>query len=96
MRNLLRSAVVAAAVAAAALPAFAARPDVTRMTCPQAQEFIRRHSPVVVTTGRHTYDMYFAEAYACVGPYQAQRSYVVTRDGVECMIGYTCVPGMWD
>jgi len=97
MRNLLRFAAVVSAVAAATMPALAARPDVTRMTCPQAQEFIRKHGPVVVTTGRHTFDMYYGEPFAC-GRYATQPNYVVTRDGVECLIGYTCVPGgnFWD
>lgn len=90
-------AVIAIAASSVGTGAFA-RPDVTRMTCEQAQRFVRQNSPVVVTTGRHTYDMLMGDAYQCSYPYEGRATVVRTRDGVRCAVGYTCVPGadpMW-
>lgn len=88
-RSALLLALIFPALASPAL----ARPDATRMTCAQAQKLVRDNGRIVVTTGRHTYDLVRASRLECSYPETDVPAQVRTRDGVQCTIGYTCQRG---
>jgi hypothetical protein len=79
----------------------AARPDLRRMTCAQAQAMVAQRGAVVMTTGQYTYQRFVA------GPRWCDRWEVVrpevarTRDTQSCVVGYICEvplfrPFEWD
>lgn len=78
-------------LAAAALPASAAgRPDTRAMTCQGAQNFIRQHGAVVMTTGRYTYDRIVSSQGYCDGDEETALKIAPTRDNPKCRVGYYC------
>ncbi len=79
----------------------AARPDLRRMSCAQAQAMVAQRGAVVMTTGQYTYQRFVA------GPRWCDRWEVVrpevarTRDTQSCVVGYICEvplfrPFEWD
>lgn len=92
--NLSRIGAAAAMLLLAAGPALA-RPDVSRMSCAQAQALIEQSRAIVVTTGPTTYDRYVS-GYRYCEPFErfAHPAYVRTQDNQSCQIGYTCQS--WD
>ncbi|WP_349357338.1 hypothetical protein [Stappia sp.] len=81
---------LAGAVLLASAPADAARPDLRRMSCAQAQALVLQRGAVVMTTGQYTYQRFVA------GPRWCDRWEVVrpevarTRDTDRCVVGYIC------
>ncbi len=84
-----------------ATAAEAARPDLRRMTCAEAQQLVARHGAVVMTTGPHTYFRFVANQGYC-DPWEAIFvKYSPTRDTPQCPVGYECReplfrPFRWD
>lgn len=91
-RSILKSAAMTLALCATATSALAApRPDVSRMTCEQAQALIQQSGARVVTTGRHTYSRYVTDGRYCdAGDRFLHPAYTPTTDDRACFIGYTC------
>lgn len=76
----------------AAWPAFAQPcPDVTAMTCAEAQALVARAGAIVVTTGPATYTRAVRDVGFCVVEKSTQPDYERTRDVPNCFIGYRCV-----
>ena len=67
-----------------------ARPDTRSMTCAQAQDFVRRHGAVVMTTGRHTYQRIVSQHRYCDPWQQLFPERAPTRDAPQCVVGYRC------
>jgi hypothetical protein len=91
-RSILNFTALGLALCATAASAFAApRPDVSRMSCAQAQALIQQSGARVVTTGRHTYSRYVTDGRYCdAGDRFLHPAYTPTTDQRACFIGYTC------
>ncbi len=70
-----------------------ARPNTTRMSCPDVRALVARSGAVLLGTGGHTYDRYVHHRGYCSPHERLEDAYVPTRNGV-CHIGYTCEPIM--
>lgn len=74
----------------AAEPAAAARPDLRKMTCAQAQDLVRQHGAVVFTTGRYTYSMFVSNLSYCDRGQYLHPQYGPTRDTPQCPVAFEC------
>lgn len=84
------AAAFAATILLSATAAEAARPDLRRMTCAQAQQMVARYGAVVMTTGPHTYFRFVSNASYCDRWENAYVKYGRTRDTPQCPVGYEC------
>ncbi|SDU20364.1 hypothetical protein [Stappia sp. ES.058] len=95
------AALAAILLALAPSAAEAARPDLRRMTCAQAQTMVAQRGAVVMTTGQYTYERFvngprWCDRWEVVRPEVAR-----TRDAQSCVVGYICEtplfrPFEWD
>ncbi|WP_425086920.1 hypothetical protein [Stappia sp.] len=79
----------------------AARPDLRRMTCAQAQAMVAQRGAVVMTTGRYTYQRFVAGPRWCDHWEVVRPEVARTRDTQSCVVGYICEvplfrPFEWD
>ena len=68
-----------------------ARPDTRRMSCAQAQDFVRRSGAVVISTGQFTYDRFVASQGFCSHDEETAVKRVPTTDVSNCPL-YYCRP----
>lgn len=89
---------LALVTAIAAMPVMAndaqARPDVRRMTCQAARNFVAAHGSVVMTTGQYTYERFVSSRQYCNFDEELDTKYVPTLDTPRCPIDYYCRPRM--
>jgi hypothetical protein len=84
-----KTLLAAAAIALAATPAFA-RPDTRRMSCGQAQAYVRQAGAVIMSTGQYTYERFVSGMGYC-GPLEETRLLTApTLDNPRCRVGYIC------
>jgi hypothetical protein len=90
--------VLAFAFSLLACTAMAARPSTLNMTCGQARGLVATQGAIVLTTGRHTFDRFVADAGFCEWDEYADWAYAPTRDTPQCPVGYTCRyrPAPWE
>ncbi|MCA1244497.1 hypothetical protein LC092_18790 [Stappia stellulata] len=79
----------------------AARPDLRRMTCAQAQAMVAQRGAVVMTTGQYTYQRFVAGPRWCDHWEVVRPEVASTRDTQSCVVGYICEvplfrPFEWD
>ena len=74
----------------AAGPALAARPDLRRMSCAQAQDMVADRGAVVMTTGRFTYQRFVSHQRYCDRWEGIAPALSATRDKPQCLVGYIC------
>ncbi len=79
-----------AIVPLAAAPALAARPDLRRMSCAQAQDMVVDRGAVVMTTGRFTYQRFVSHQRYCDRWEATVPALAATRDKQQCLVGYIC------
>jgi len=82
---------LAAGVSLALTAAAEARPNTTRMTCGQAQDFVLRHGAAVMDTGPHTFERIVSSQAYCQRSQFLRRFYAPTRDAYQCPVGYRCI-----
>ena len=81
------TALIAATSTASAAP----RPDVSQMSCAQAQSLIRQQGAVVATTGPQTYRRFVSDIRFCdAGNHYLHPAFTPTADDRSCYVGYTC------
>ena len=87
----MRGVLVALALVLAAGPAAAqSRPSTLNMSCGEARGLVASRGPIVLSTGRHTYDRYVASPGFCdLGQY-AYAASVPTADARRCHVGFEC------
>lgn len=73
-----------------AAPAEAARPDLRRMSCAQAQAMVAQRGAVVMTTGRYTYKRFVAGIRWCDRWETIRPAVATTRDTPQCVVGFEC------
>jgi hypothetical protein len=79
------------AILASSIPGTAmARPDTRKMTCQQAQEFVRRSGAVVMSTGRYTYERIVTNQSYCEYDEITWLMVAPTKDVPNCRVGYYC------
>ncbi|MCA1300355.1 hypothetical protein [Stappia indica] len=71
-------------------PAEAARPDLRRMSCAEAQAMVTRNGAVVMTTGRYTYKRFVAGIRWCDRWEAIRPAVAATRDTPQCVVGFEC------
>lgn len=93
--------IVLALAVLAPTAANAARPDLRRMTCAQAQAMVAQRGAVVMTTGQYTYQRFVAGPRWCDHWEVVRPEVARTRDTQSCVVGYICEvplfrPFEWD
>lgn len=67
-----------------------AYPEVWRMTCAQAQQFVRERGAVILSTGRYTYSRFVATRGYCLYFEKTRPKWASTADKKECPVAYEC------
>jgi hypothetical protein len=79
------------AIFASAFPQTAqARPDTRKMTCQQAQDFVRKSGAVVMSTGQYTYERIVTNQSFCDYDEITWLMVAPTKDAAKCRVGYYC------
>jgi hypothetical protein len=75
----------------------AARPNTLAMSCRQAQSLVASEGAVVMSTGKHTYARFVADAGYCETAEWAHSATAPTKDRKACPLGYICdtAPPIW-
>jgi hypothetical protein len=81
---------VAALAVLTLTPLAHARPDLSQMSCKEAQQTLIRNGAVVFTTGRNTYDRFVTSRAYCDSWEEAVPAYQATRDNPQCQVGFQC------
>ncbi|HEV7414535.1 hypothetical protein [Tianweitania sediminis] len=85
-----RTVIIAGLALISTAAAAAQRPDVTRMSCQQAQRLVAEAGAVVATTGPRTYQRFVSDKRFCdAGEDELHPAYTDTADK-RCLVGYTC------
>ncbi|MDJ0931870.1 hypothetical protein [Breoghania sp.] len=90
MRRMAASILILVSCILSVGSAYAARPDTRSMTCAQAQDFVRCHGAVVMTTGPHTFQRFVSQQRYCDRWQQLFPERAPTRDNSQCVVGYRC------
>jgi hypothetical protein len=77
-------------VIAISTPAFAQRPDATRMTCQQATTLVQRQGAVILGLGGDTFDRVVRDEGFCERTHYAQPLFTPTLDNRACLVGSYC------
>ncbi len=67
-----------------------AYPEVWRMTCAQAQQFVRERGAVILSTGPHTYSRFVATRGYCQYFEKIKPQWAQTADKKQCPVAYQC------
>ncbi|MBN9670925.1 hypothetical protein [Roseibium aggregatum] len=86
----LATATLALAGVALTTAAEAARPDLRRMTCAQAQNLVRQHGALVFTTGQHTFSRFVSNLSYCDRGQSLFTQYGPTLDTPKCPVAFKC------